>query len=59
MPPRPDIEAMHGPPYHIIYDISYGECATDKPFCERRPNIFETMPFLGRLWRPYIVFSFR
>ena len=20
-------------PYHTVYDVSYGECATDEPFC--------------------------
>ena len=30
--------------------ISYGECATDGPFCMRRPNIFKTTPFFTRRW---------
>ena len=45
MPLRSDIRKGYGPTYHTIYDISYGEFATDKPFCVRRPNIFETTPF--------------
>ena len=35
----------YGPTYHTIYDILYGECATDDPFCVRQPNIFEKTPF--------------
>ena len=35
----------YGLTYHTIYDILYGECATDEPFCVRQPSIFETMPF--------------
>ena len=23
----------YGPTYRTIYDISYGECATDEPYC--------------------------
>ena len=34
----------YGPTYHTIYDLSYGECATNF-FCMRRLNIFETTPF--------------
>ena len=42
MPPRSDIEAMDRPIlYYIIYDISYGYCTTDEPFCVRWQNIFE------------------
>ena len=29
------------PTYRTICNISYGECATDEPFCVRRPHIFE------------------
>ena len=40
----------YGLTYHtIIYDISYGECATDEPFCVRLLNILEIMPFFT--WR--------
>ena len=28
---------------------NYGECATDEPFCVRRPNIFKKTPFFTRL----------
>ena len=45
MLPRSDIEAMDQPP--VLY-ISYGECATDEPFCVRGPNIFKMMPFFTR-----------
>ena len=39
----------YGPPYHTIYDILYGECTADKPFCVRRLNIFEKTPLFT--WR--------
>ena len=40
----------YGPTYHtILCDISYAECATDKPFCIRQPNIFEKTLFFT--WR--------
>ena len=45
MPPRSDIYRGYGPTYHTIYDISYGECAIDEPFCVRQLNIFEAMSF--------------
>ena len=48
MPLRSDIHKGYGPTYHTIYDVSYGEFATDKPFCVRRSNIFETTPFFTR-----------
>ena len=46
MPLRSDIEAMDRPA--ILYMICFGECATDKPFCVRWPNIFEKMPCFTR-----------
>ena len=36
----------YGPPYHSIYDILYGECATDERFCVRRQNILKWHHFL-------------
>ena len=42
MPLRSDIEAMDQPA--ILY-ISYGECATDEPFCVRRLNIGKDVIF--------------
>ena len=41
MPPRSDTEAMDQPTLLRICNISYGECATDEPFCVRQPHIFE------------------
>ena len=38
----------YGPTYHTIYDISYGECATDEPFCMRRPNSLKRRHFTLR-----------
>ena len=35
----------YGPSYNTVYVISYGECATDEPFCLRWPNIFKTASF--------------
>ena len=38
----------YGLTYHTIYDISFGECATDEPFCVRCPNVFKMTPFFTR-----------
>ena len=40
MPPRSDIEAMDRPTILYTYNISYGECATDKPFLRVTGQIF-------------------
>ena len=45
MLPRLDVYRGFGPPYHTIYVIAYGECATDEPFCGRRPISFKKTPF--------------
>ena len=34
-----------GLPYHTVYVISYGECATDKPFCVRQPSSLKSAIF--------------
>ena len=34
-------------PYYI-YDLLYGDCTTDKPFCVRWPNTFKTPPVFSR-----------
>ena len=44
----------YGPTYRTVYNISYGECRTDEPFCVRRLNISEATPFsLGGLHHIY------
>ena len=35
----------YGPTYHTIYDISYGECITDEPFCVRWLKFFKHLHF--------------
>ena len=52
MPPRSDTKAMDRPT--VLCDISYGECATDEPFCMRRQNIIKTTPFFSRRSIPLI-----
>ena len=38
-----EVGYSHGPTYHTVYDISFGECATgDEPFCVRRPMPYFT-----------------
>ena len=44
----------YGLTYHtIIYDISYGECATDEPFCETAEYFGNDAIFHSEVVMPY------
>ena len=43
----------YGPPYHTMYVISYGECATDKPFCVRQPSSLKSAIFHSKVDMAY------
>ena len=44
----------YGPTYYTIYNIQYGECATDEPLCVRQPNISTTTPFFTQRFLSHI-----
>ena len=53
MPLRLDIEAMDLPTLLYNYVISYGECATDKPFCVRQPSSLKSAIFHSKVDMAY------
>ena len=53
-----EIRYSHGPTYHAIYDISYGECATNEPFCVRWPTPFFTQRLICHITNLIVILNF-